>query len=92
MTVYLFLFITIFLLYLYGKQYYINRKQNNQILNFIVFILWFVSAFRAERIGTDHPNYNLSFYQIGITGDDYFSEKGYVLLNRILYFIWDERY
>lgn len=90
MTVYLFIFFLVLLAYLYKRKYDVNKHQNLQILGFIIFILWFVSAFRAENIGTDHPNYNLSFYQIGITGDDYFSEKGYVLLNHILYFIWDD--
>lgn len=49
----------------------------------IMSVLWFISAFRDEHIGSDHGNYVDAFHNIEKNGDAYFTEKGYVLLNKI---------
>ena len=47
-------------------------------------ILCFIASFRADIIGADHINYIYEYKNINKTGDAYFSEKGYVLLCRII--------
>ena len=89
MTIYLFIYFLVIGSYIYQKKFLKNNRNIELIFNFIVFFLWFVSAFRATHIGKDHFTYNGLFYGIGVTGDAY-CEKGYVLLNRILYFIYDD--
>lgn len=89
MFVYLFTYIFIIFAYFYVKKCNVTVQQNRLICSLIIFVLWFVSAFRAAHIGKDHFTYNGLFYSIGATGDAY-CEKGYVLLNRILYFIYDD--
>lgn len=49
----------------------------------IMGMLLFISAFRAEHIGSDHLNYVNAFHHIEEYGDAYFTEKGYVLLNKL---------
>ena len=47
-------------------------------------ILCFIASFRADIIGADHINYIYEYKNINKTGNAYFSEKGYVLLCRII--------
>ncbi len=48
----------------------------------IMSVLWFISAFRDEHIGSDHGNYVDAFHNIEKNGDAYFTEKGYVLFKQ----------
>jgi len=67
-----------------------TEKHNNCIFTFIMCLLLFVSAFRAEHIGADHINYITEFNVIKDFGDTYFEEKGYVLFNRIIAAIFND--
>lgn len=94
MHVYFIIFIIIFGTYLFERLFEDKHRidtpgpkfQKALLCSFIInlFILFFISAFRAENIGTDHLIYRETFRQ---GRNAYFAEKGFVYLNVVLSFI-----
>ena len=66
-----------------------QNKSDTSFFYFIIFILFFISAFRAENIGVDYPHYARQFRIVGLTGDTYY-EGGFVLVFRFLNSISNE--
>lgn len=99
MFIYLLIFISIMYLFAleriieikHGNCYQQNRFITNKSVAFykniflsIIIFLLFISAFRADNIGSDHGQYISAFYSIKRYGDTYFTEKGYVFLNKLV--------
>ena len=55
-------------------------------------ILFLISSFRSQHIGEDYSRYIYFFNFIGRTGDAYFREKGYVILNHLIYKLSHKHY
>lgn len=67
-----------------------NKKNGRDIyVKLVLLVLYFVSSFRADIIGTDHMNYVNIFHSISKSGFVYGYEKGYVLLNMLAGFFSD---
>ena len=73
-----------------------ETKQRKKIyLRSVFFLLFFISAFRSINIGNDTVEYSRMFDVFG-TASNIFNlntryELGYVLLNKILYSIWNNK-
>lgn len=88
MIIYLSIFIVIITSYLCVKKYSISFNINTIFL-FLTFYLFFISAFRAEHIGVDHPNYAREFRMVGLIGATYY-ESGFVYLFKFLNLLNDD--
>lgn len=75
-----------------------NKVQSNIFLLLSGLLLWIVSGFRGPYVGTDTLSY-LSIYDFSVSlpvqrliKDTFGIEKGYILLNKLLSVVFDNRY
>lgn len=70
--------------------YFIRPKQKRFMFFSILFVLFFISTFRNNMMGTDYNSYIYYFNRIANGESAYFHERGYVLFNSLLSRISDQ--
>ena len=89
------LFVCIVGMYFYWTPCRKKKNANIYFVSICMLPIWIIQTIRAETVGIDTPSYVRSFSVInqkGLSWEELNWEKGYVLLNRLVWFLFGNNY